>query len=224
MTPSRGSKLILPAVAISTCLLSSAFGQHGLWGNSSWAKPHPVYKEHMQIPLIIRQPALVPPGTSTDRIISQYDFFPTLLELVGLQNKTIENSPGESFGPVLRGDRQSRSDKACFEYITARAVVTEDWKFVKRLFGEPTELYHLKSDPEENHNLFGRPEHAEDAALLDEEIDEFFAKHANIEFAPWRGGTGKAILMYTDKNDRFEAAFPNWREPYVERLVPFSDM
>lgn len=211
-------------IVIFTSDQSSAFGQHGLWGNSSWAKPHPVYKEHMQIPLIVRQPALVPPGSSSDRIVNQYDVFPTLLELVGLQYTTIDNSPGESFVPVLRGDRQSRSDRAFFEYITARAVVTEEWKLVKRLFGEPTELYHLKSDPDENNNLFGNPEHAEITALLDEEIDDFFAEHANVKFDPWRGGTGKAILMYTDKNERFEATFPNWREPHVERLAPFSDL
>jgi arylsulfatase A-like enzyme len=211
-------------IVVFTSDQSSAFGQHGLWGNSSWAKPHPVYKEHMQIPLIVRQLALVPRNSSTDRVVSQYDFFPTLLELAGLQHKAIENSPGKSFVPVLRGDWQSRSDKAFFEYITARAVVTEDWKFVKRMFGEPTELYHLKSDPNENDNRFGDPEYAEIAAQLDKEIDEFFAKYANVEFDPWRGGTGKAILMYSDNNERFEAAFPTWRKPFIEKLVPFSDL
>lgn len=210
-------------VVVFTSDQSSAFGQHGLWGNSSWAKPHPVYKEHMQIPLIVRQPALVLQGSSTDRIINQYDIFPTLLELVGMQSKTIENSPGESFAPLLRGEQQSRVDKAFFEYITARAVVTKDWKFVKRMFGEPSELYHLKSDPDENNNLFGNPEHAEIVASLNSDIDAFFAKYANIEFDPWHGGTGKAILMYTDKNERFAAAFPNWRKPYVEKHAPFSD-
>ena len=211
-------------IVIFTSDQSSAFGQHGLWGNSSWAKPHPVYKEHMQIPLIVRQPGLVPRGSSTDSIIAQYDFFPTVLELVGLQHKTIEKSPGKSFVPVLRGDRQSRSGRAFFEYITARAIVTKEWKFVKRMFGEPTELYHLQSDPNENENLIGMPEHSEIAAQLDAEIDAFFAEHARVEFDPWRGGTGKAILMYTDKNERFEAAFPQWRRPYIEKLVPFSDL
>ena len=100
----------------------------------------------MQIPLIIRaSPNL--PGGRTDQIVNQYDIFPTLLELVGLQDKTIVGSPGRSFAQVLRGTEREEPGKAYFEYITARAVVTEEWKYIRRLFGEPSELYNLKADP-----------------------------------------------------------------------------
>ena len=91
-------------IVIFTSDQSSAFGQHGLWGNSSWAKPHPVYREHMQIPLIVRLQSVVPAGVASDRIINQYDIFPTLLELAGLRDKRIQDSPGSSFAPMLRGD------------------------------------------------------------------------------------------------------------------------
>ena len=61
------------------------------------------------------------------------------------------------------------------------------------------------------------------AARLSRDIDSFFEQHANPAYDPWRGGTGKAILMYSGKNERFEASFPDWREPYVEAAKPFSD-
>ncbi|MGI9222547.1 MAG: hypothetical protein ACR2QS_16085, partial [Woeseiaceae bacterium] len=113
--------------------------------------------------------------------------------------------------------------KAYFEYITARAVVTEGWKYIKRLFGEPSELYNLKADPSENYNLADDENYAAIAARLSTDIDTFFDQHANPAYDPWRGGTGKAILMYSGKNERFEAAFPDWRAPFVENLDPFTD-
>lgn len=210
-------------VVVFTSDQSSAFGQHGLWGNSSWARPHPVYREHMQIPLIIKTPGLPDAGRRTDAIVNQYDILPTLLDVAALGEKTIAGSPGISFAPILRKQQQHRPGLAFFEYITARAVVTEEWKFIKRMFGEPSELYNLKSDPKENINLIDDPELTEVATQLSDEIDRFFLQYANPTYDPWRGGTGKAILMYSDRNERFEAAFPDWRKPFVEKLKPFSD-
>ena len=178
-------------IVVFTADQSSAFGQHGLWGNSSWARPHPAYNQHMQIPLLIREPGIVPEGSETDRIINQFDLFPTLLDMAGFGHIRIADSPGRSFAPTLRGEQQDWNDTAYYEYITVRAIVKKDWKYIKRLFGEPSELYHLETDPGENVNLFGDPEYADVTASLDRELDEFFALHANEEYDPWRGGTGK---------------------------------
>jgi arylsulfatase A-like enzyme len=211
-------------IVVFTSDQGSAFGQHGLWGNSSWAKPHPAYREHMQIPLVIRQPGVVPESAESERIINQYDIFPTLLEMAGIQDRMIENSPGKSFAPTLRGGEQAWDDTAFYEYITVRAIVKKEWKYVKRLFGEPSELYHLKADPQEDTNLYGDRQYAEIVLSLDSELDGFFDRYATEKYDPWRGGTGKAILMYSEKNERFEAQFPNWQSPTVDKLIPFSDL
>ena len=210
-------------IVVFTADQSSAFGQHGLWGNSSWARPHPAYNQHMQIPLLVRQPGQIAEGSASDRIINQYDLFPTLLELVGMQDVTIADSPGKSFTPTLRGEQQDWADTAYYEYITVRAIVKKDWKYIKRLFDEPSELYNLKDDPQENRNLYSDPQYLEIAESLESELDDFFRRNANEKYDPWRGGTGKAILMYSDKNERFETRFPNWQAPTVEKLTPFSD-
>jgi len=209
-------------IVVFTSDQSSAYGQHGLWGNSSWARPHPVYKEHMQVPLILRYPGRVRAGTATKRVVSQVDVFPTLLALTGL-NKTIDNSVGRDFTPLLTQQSPPWSDKAYFEYITVRAVIDGDWKYVKRLFGEPSELYHLAQDPNETLNLINDPEHRDVMSRLDKDLDAFFDRHASPKFDTWRGGTGKAILMYSNRNERFADADPDWREPFIEQLPAFSD-
>jgi arylsulfatase A-like enzyme len=210
-------------IVVFTADQSSAFGQHGLWGNSSWARPHPAYNQHMQIPLLVRQPGRIAEGSASDRIINQFDLFPTLLELVGMKDVAIADSPGKSFTPTLRGQDQAWSDTAYYEYITVRAIVKKDWKYIKRLFGGPSELYNLKDDPEENRDLYGDPRYLDITDALDSELDDFFRRYANEKYDPWRGGTGKAILMYSDRNERFEAQFPEWQAPTVEKLTPFRD-
>ncbi|MDX1500197.1 MAG: sulfatase-like hydrolase/transferase, partial [Woeseiaceae bacterium] len=211
-------------IVVFTSDQGSAFGQHGLWGNSSWAKPHPVYREHMQVPLIVRLPGVVPAGRVADGIVNQFDIFPTLLDLAGFAGVTIENSPGRSFAPTLRGEDQPGAAAAYFEYITARAIVTGEWKLVERLFGAPSELYHLASDPREEQNLYGDPAHEEIARTLARQLGEFFLEYANPQYDPWRGGTGKALLMYSDRNERFIAEFPGWQPPLTEPSEPFSDL
>lgn len=141
-----------------------------------------------------------------------------------MSSVVIEDSPGSSFAPTLRGEEQDWDDTAYFEYITVRAIVKRDWKYIKRMFGEPSELYDLRNDPEENSNLFGDARYAEITLQLDGELDQFFLQTANEKYDPWRGGAGKAVQMYSDKNDQFESGFPGWHLPEVETLTPFSDL
>ncbi len=82
----------------------SAYGQLGLWGNSSWGKPAPAYQANMQIPLIFRQPGKVPAGQTNGLLIDEFDLFPTLLDYLGLGDRKIANTPGRSFAPALSGN------------------------------------------------------------------------------------------------------------------------
>jgi len=210
-------------IVIFTSDQSSAFGQHGLWGNSSYAQPHPAYMENMRVPLIVRLPGVVPEGTVSDQVINQVDLFPTILDLAGMGDTEIANSPGRSFAATLRSEEQDGLDAAFFEYITVRAIATREWKYVKRLFGDPPELYDLVADPGEYANLTGNPEHAEVMADLDARLTAFFDRYSDVKYDVWNGGTAKALLMYNDRNEQFEAAFPDFRPPYIEKLPRFSE-
>ncbi len=148
----------------------------------------------IEIGLIMRWPhGNVSDGKVVDSLVSNVDVLPTLLELIGADIPT--NVQGQSFAPILRGDRTNERE-AIFAMFTnngdPRCVRTERYKLIRNfgarrpwayphgLEGGPVkhepapfvELYDLHDDPHEMNNLHDDPALAEtrrelDARLLD---------------------------------------------------------
>ena len=201
----------------------SAYGQLGLWGNSSWGAPAPAYRANMQIPLIVTHPGVIPAGSSNTMLIDEFDLFPTLLDYLGLADREIANTPGRSFAAALRGGKIDWDDTVYFEYIDTRVVQTRDWKYTKRFLAEPNELYDLVNDPGETRNLVDDPDYAGHVADLDAQLTGFFDRYSDPRFDIWRGGTAKATLFYGGRNDRFADHFDGWQQPSTEKAIPFRD-
>lgn len=201
----------------------SAYGQLGLWGNSSWGAPAPAYRANMQIPLIFRQPGQVPPGQRNTMLIDEFDLFPTLLDYLGLGDRQIADTPGRSFTKALRGGDIDWDDTVFFEYIDTRVIQTRDWKYTKRFLAAPNELYNLAQDPDETRNLADDPESQTVRNELDARLTAFFDRYADPRFDIWNGGTAKATLFYGGRNDRFANHFESWQPPVTEKATPFRD-
>jgi arylsulfatase A-like enzyme len=200
----------------------SAYGQHGLWGNSSWGSPYPAFDANMRIPLIFRHPGRIAGGTRSDHTINEFDLLPTLLAWLGLE-RAVANSPGQSHAALLAGGAPRAEQPAFFEYITTRAIKTREWKYIKRFLAEPNELYDLANDPGETRNLIDDPARATVIADLDRQLTAFFTQHADPQWDVWRGGTAKATLVYGNRNGRFARHFPGWTPPVTRKAVPFRD-
>jgi arylsulfatase A-like enzyme len=183
----------------------------------------------MQIPLILHHPGKISEGVQVDKIINQYDIFPTLLEYAGMGDKAIANSPGKSFMPMLQGnDIESWDDAAFFEFVTVRVIRTSRWKYMKRLDeDEPDTLYDLKNDPGEKINLVENPDFAEIRRSLETRLVAFFGQYSDQKYDVWNGGTAKGILLekYYGRDDIFKSRFPGWQEPSLEKAKHvFSDV
>ena len=92
-------------------------------------------------------------------MVSQYDYFPTLLELTGIPNPyTGEEAAGKSFAPILRGESMEEHHALVVydEYGPVRMSRTKEWKYVHRYETGLHELYNLISDPNEDENLYGK--------------------------------------------------------------------
>jgi len=201
----------------------SAYGQLGLWGNSSWGAPAPAYRANMHIPLIFRHPDKIPDGETNALLIDEFDLFPTLLDYLGLGDLEIANTPGRSFAPALHGEEIDWEDTVFFEYIDTRVIQTRNWKYIKRFLAAPDELYDLIRDPDETHNLADDPKHELIVQDLAEQLFVFFNKYADPQYDIWRGGTAKATLFYGGRNRRIADHFPGWTPPITEKATPFRD-
>jgi arylsulfatase A-like enzyme len=170
-------------------------GQNGMWGMGDHFRPVGAHELMMQIPLLFRHPGRIPAGRTSDLLVSNYDFLPTVLAHLGLGDRmpAAPRSPGRDFSAALRGATPPAWDNTIFyEMETTRAIRTDDWKYVARFPDGPCELYDLKRDPRERFNLFGQPGTAERQAGLARRLDAFFATYADPQYNVWQGGRSKA--------------------------------
>ena len=99
-----------------------------------------MYDESFQVPLIIRWPDVVEGGRVIDELVSNVDFFPTFLGMVGVPVPEGLSLQGQDFSPLLRGEDVSWRDVIFAEYTPQqigvvefiRMVRTKKWKLVRR--------------------------------------------------------------------------------------------
>jgi arylsulfatase A-like enzyme len=172
-------------------------GQNGMWGMGDHFRPIGAHELMMQIPLIFRHPGRIPAGQTSDALISNYDFLPTLLGYLGLSEHIPQKPkpPGGDFSPVLTGGAAPGRDAVFYEMENTRAVRTDAWKYVERFPDGPQELYHMERDPGERVNLFGQPGTEEIRTALARRLEAFFAHHADPKYDLWRGGGSKVTRL-----------------------------
>jgi arylsulfatase A-like enzyme len=171
-----------------------AGGQNGFWGMGDHTRPLTAFDWTTHVPLIYRQPGHIQAGQRSDNLVSNYDFLPTLLDYLDLKDKTPQkpNLPGRSYGRALGGDGDDGDDAVFFEFENTRSIRTRDWKYVSRFPNGPYELYHLKDDPDELHNLMDERAYAGRQRELNERLHEFFNRYADPQYDLSRGGKSKA--------------------------------
>jgi arylsulfatase A-like enzyme len=172
-------------------------GQHGIWGMGDHTRPLSAFDDMIHIPLIWRHPGgKVRVGQRSDLLVSNYDFLPTLLDYVGLADKTPTKPalPGHSYAKALGGGPQEWGDAVFYDFENVRAIRTAAWKYVHRFPDGPDELYDIANDASESSNLAGKPAHAGMQQQLAKRLDEFFTRYADPKYDLKHGGTSKTPL------------------------------
>ncbi|MBX6313822.1 MAG: sulfatase-like hydrolase/transferase [Isosphaeraceae bacterium] len=166
-------------------------GHHGLWhkGNASWLvegktgrRPN-MFDDAIRVPLLVRWPGVVRPGSVVDPVVSNLDLFPSILEMVGLgvpENLRVE---GRSFVPLLRGESITWDDTLFGQYdmhhgaqANMRMIRTPEWKLIRHLEpGGSDELYDLAHDPGETRNLADSAEHRDRLSTLSARLGDWMA-------------------------------------------------
>ena len=168
-------------------------GHHGVWGKGNGTIPFNMYEESIRVPLIWNHPGAIPAGSETPAMVSSYDFFPTLLDYLGIEAEADPQRIGRSYAGLVRGDRLEWPNEVFFEYGYTRAVRTEHLKYVERSDGWPNELFDLEEDPGERINRVGKPEYREMRVALRDRLRAFFDGAGAPALADWRSTTRQRI-------------------------------
>jgi len=134
-------------------------GDHGLYDKRF------MYEESLRIPLLVRWPAVVRPGSRTDAMALNVDFAPTFLEAAGVAVPPAMQ--GRSLLRLLRGVTPADWRSAIYYryyhdpgHHDTRAhygVRTASHKLIYYWTKRQWELFDLRADPQELRNLYGQP-------------------------------------------------------------------
>jgi len=131
-------------------------GDHG-WFDKRW-----MYEESLRVPLIVRRPGTIAPGSVNQDLVLNLDFAETFLEMAGVRIPS--GMQGRSLMPLLRGETPTDwRDAIYYQYYAF-----PDWHWVPRQYGVRTrqhklvhyyeigewELFDLAADPQEMRSVY----------------------------------------------------------------------
>lgn len=141
-------------------------------GDHGWFDKRFMYEECYKMPLLMRWPEHIKPGSSSSEIVSNVDFAETFLDAAGV---TIpEDMQGYSLLPVAAGKTPENWRKShyyhYYEFLNDKktahmvrrhcGVSTKRYKLIHFYNIEEWELYDLEKDPHEMHSVYADPAYA----------------------------------------------------------------
>ena len=161
-------------------------------GDHGWFDKRLMYEESLGMPLLIQYPRRIRPGTTSDDIVVNVDFGPTLLDLMGIEIP--DHVQGRSFAPILDGvTPEDWPESMYYRYWMHRdgahntpahyGVRTRTHKLIC-YYNDPLdqpgasgpadpvewELFDLVADPLEVNNVIDDPAYAEVRTQLEAEL------------------------------------------------------
>ena len=133
-------------------------GEHG------WFDKRFMYEESLVMPMVMRWPGHIMPGTKVTGLTQNIDFAPTFLDMCGIQ--VPDDMQGVSFRKLVEQGKTPRNWRESLYYHyyeypgfhSVRAhygVRTERYKLIHFYKEDKWELYDLKVDPQEMKNIYG---------------------------------------------------------------------
>ena len=118
-----------------------------------------LYEGGIRVPTLAYWPSQITPNSKSDHISAFWDFFPTAIEIAGLDYNS-SKIDGISFLPELKGEDQKKHPYLYWEFLEKggrQAVRMNQWKAVRMNMSKnpdsPIELYNVLQDIGEQQNL-----------------------------------------------------------------------
>ncbi len=157
-------------------------GEHG-WYDKRW-----MFEESLRMPLLVRWPGRVLPGTRIEGMVQNIDYAPTFLAAAGVSIP--EKIQGRSLTPLLEGRPTPWRDQIWYAYYEEgeHAVPRHEGVRTRRhklMFLPGTgewQLFDLESDPHELRSVHADPAYAGVLARMQERLGAARARYAA---SPW---------------------------------------
>ncbi|MFA5689237.1 MAG: sulfatase-like hydrolase/transferase [Kiritimatiellales bacterium] len=165
-------------------------GHHGVWGKGNATFPLNMWDTSVKVPVIFSLPGTFAGNAICSSMLSHYDVFPTLLDLLRIPHDE-DSLPGSSFAGYLRGGEPPADQDVIIydEYGPVRMIRTDEYKYVHRYPYGPHEFYDLKNDPDEMYDQISNPQFTLEIQTLRAKLDDWFFKYVN----PAIDGTREAV-------------------------------
>lgn len=163
-------------------------GDHG-WYDKRW-----MYEESLKMPLIVKWPGKVKPGTTSTALVQNLDYAETFLDMA--KTKIPADMQGKSLVPILETGKTPDDWRKSIYYhyyefpsvhMIAKhcGVRTDRYKLINFYeFGE-WEFYDLENDPDEKQNLYSDPKYRTEIDRLKVQLDQLREKYRdNSDISP----------------------------------------
>ncbi len=159
-------------------------GEHG-WYDKRW-----IFEESMRMPLIMRWPGKIEPGSRRRQLVQNIDYAPTFLEACGVDIPA--DMHGASLLRVIEDDQEIHDDLYYHYYMSGDhgvpahdGVRTRRYKIVNFYETDEFNLFDLEQDPMEMVSLHNDPAHAE---ILQQMKERYYAARERWEIPAQFGG------------------------------------
>jgi arylsulfatase A-like enzyme len=147
-------------------------GDHG-WFDKRW-----MYEESLRMPLLVRWPGVIKPGSENRDLAQNLDFAETFLDIAGA--KVPSDMQGRSLVPLLKGQTPGDWQKSIYyhyyEYPAVHMVQrhygvrTDRFKLIHYYLIDEWELFDLQKDPDELKSVHADPAYADTVQQLKAEL------------------------------------------------------
>jgi arylsulfatase A-like enzyme len=150
----------------------------------------------VRVPCIAVWPGHIEKKSKSSELVTSTDFYPTILDLLGIPKKESQTFDGISIRPALKGKPMDKryiftyfphATKVPDTFPNSAAIYDDEWKLIRLLHNAPNGdhehwLFHLKKDIGERNEVSKK--YPKKVAELSKELDQFLAKTGAIYPTP----------------------------------------
>ena len=159
-------------------------------GDHSWFDKRFMYEESLRMPLLVRYPKEIKPGSVNNDMLLNLDFAPTFLDFAGITRPV--DMQGRSFRQLLQANTPEDWHTSMYYHY----YEYPSWHMVKRHYGIRTqryklmhfyydidawELYDLEKDPNELNNVYGDPSYGDTVKQLKAELERLRKQYGDSD-------------------------------------------